>query len=100
MTFVKVSPDILPFEGKKLVKVKGKDIVIFNMEGKYFAIEDKCTHMGCSLSEGTVKGKSIECPCHGSAFDIKSGKVVKGPAKKDEKTFEVKTEGGQLLVNV
>jgi nitrite reductase/ring-hydroxylating ferredoxin subunit len=52
------------------------------------------------LSEGSLKGQNVTCSCHGSVFDLKTGNVVKGPAKKPEPVFQVKSEGEQILVNV
>jgi nitrite reductase/ring-hydroxylating ferredoxin subunit len=79
----------------------GKQILVANVDGKYYAIGNKCTHMGCSLSDGELKkGEVVRCPCHGSNFDVKNGKVVKGPAKTAEPTFEVKVEKDQILVNI
>jgi nitrite reductase/ring-hydroxylating ferredoxin subunit len=52
------------------------------------------------LSDGTLKGGKVTCPCHGSIFDVKTGSVVKGPAKKPEPAYETKMEGERVLVNV
>jgi nitrite reductase/ring-hydroxylating ferredoxin subunit len=82
------------------VEVGGKEIVIVNVDGKYFAIGDRCTHMSCRLSQGSLKGHYITCPCHVSVFDVETGNVVKGPAKKSEQVFHVKAEGDQILVDV
>jgi 3-phenylpropionate/trans-cinnamate dioxygenase ferredoxin subunit len=101
MGFVKVAAakDLAP--GKVMgVDVGGKQIFIANVGGKYYALADRCTHMGCMLSDGKLKGEQIVCSCHGSAFDIKTGNAVKGPAKKPEPIFEAKVEGADVLVNV
>lgn len=101
MGFVKVAlvKDLGP--GKALgVEAGGKEIVVANVDGNYYAIGDRCTHMSCKLSEGSLKSQNITCPCHVSVFDMKTGKVVKGPAKKPEPFFQVKAEGDQILVDV
>jgi len=101
MGFVKVaSPKELGSNQMRGVEAGGKEILIVNLDGKYFAIGNVCTHMGCMLSDGALKGENVQCPCHGSTFDVKTGKVVKGPAEKPEPAFEVKVEGNQILVNV
>jgi len=82
------------------VEAGGKKILVANLEGKYYAIGNRCTHMGCMLSDGVLKGGIVQCPCHGSRFDVKTGSVVGGPAKKPEPAFQVKVEGDQILVNV
>jgi nitrite reductase/ring-hydroxylating ferredoxin subunit len=101
MELVKVvsAKDLEPGEMMK-AEVGGKEICVVNVEGKYYAIGDRCTHMSCLLSEGTLKGENVTCPCHGSVFNVKTGAVVKGPAKKSESIFQIKVEGDQVLVNV
>jgi nitrite reductase/ring-hydroxylating ferredoxin subunit len=99
MTFVKVSDAIK--EGEKIgVKANGKEIMVINLDGKYYALGNKCMHRGCKLSGGKIKGNNIECPCHGSVFNIETGKVVNGPAEKNEPTFKVKLRGKEIMVDV
>jgi len=81
-------------------EIEGKPILVVNLEGKHFAIGNVCTHMGCMLSDGMLKGENVQCPCHGSVFDVQTGKVVKGPATKPEPAYQVKVEGDQILVSV
>jgi 3-phenylpropionate/trans-cinnamate dioxygenase ferredoxin subunit len=52
------------------------------------------------LSNGKLNGNIVECPCHGSNFDVKTGKVVRGPAIQPEPKYEVKIENGQVMVNL
>lgn len=101
MGFVKVlqENDLGPNEVKG-VKADGKDVLVANIGGEYFAIGNVCTHVGCRLSNGKLIGENIECPCHGSICSVKSGNFVKGPAKKPEPVYQVRLEGGQILVNV
>jgi nitrite reductase/ring-hydroxylating ferredoxin subunit len=82
------------------VEAEGKEVVVANIDGNYLAIGNRCTHMSCMLSDGSLKGQNVTCSCHGSIFDLKTGNVVKGPAKKMEPVFQVEAEGGQILVNV
>ena len=56
--------------------------------------------MACMLSDGTLRGENVTCSCHGSIFEVKTGNVVKGPARKPEPVFQVKVEGDQILVDV
>lgn len=101
MGFVKAaSIKDLETDRKIGVETSGKNIFIANLGGTYYAIGNRCTHMGCMLSDGELKGENVQCPCHGSTFDIKTGKVVKGPAARPEPAFQVKVEGDQILVNI
>ncbi|HEV8289979.1 MAG TPA: Rieske 2Fe-2S domain-containing protein [Candidatus Norongarragalinales archaeon] len=86
--------------GLKKVTVGGKPIVLANVGGKIYALGDTCTHLSCSLSEGSLEGKVLRCHCHGSQFDATSGAVIRGPAKQPETSFDVKIEGGNVLVKV
>jgi 3-phenylpropionate/trans-cinnamate dioxygenase ferredoxin subunit len=97
MTSVKDAPS-----GKMLgTEVGGNLVLVVNVKGKHYAIGNKCTHRGCKLSDGTLKENGVvECPCHGSNFDLKTGSVVKGPAAKPEPSFQVKVEGDDLLIDI
>jgi nitrite reductase/ring-hydroxylating ferredoxin subunit len=52
------------------------------------------------LSDGRLRNDLIQCPCHGSVFNVKTGRVVRGPAQEPEPTFEVRLEGDDIQVNV
>ena len=83
----------------KQVSIDGKDIVVMNIDGNYFAINDTCTHAGGSLSEGKVEGSIITCDWHGAQFDCKSGKLVKFPAKiNDLESYNVVIESDTIFV--
>lgn len=101
-TFVNVlkKSDLAPGK-KKSVFVSGKRIMIANVGGEFFAMDDMCTHAGCSLgSEGSLDGSIVTCGCHGGQFDVKTGKVVALPPEIDEKVYDVKVEGDDVMVNV
>lgn len=101
MGFVKVllTKDLAP---SKITgaEANGKRILLVNLEGKYYAIDNVCAHKGCLLSDGTLLGDNIRCICHGSTYDVKTGKIITGPTKKPQSVFQVKAEGEQVLVNV
>ncbi len=84
----------------KAVEANGKKILLVNLNGTYYAIGNKCTHRGCMLSSGSLKGDTVQCGCHGAIFDAKTGNVVKGPAKEPEPKYEVKVENGQVMVSI
>jgi glycine betaine catabolism B len=82
----------------KAVEVAGENICLINVEGKYYSIGNVCTHEGGPLAEGTLEGYEVECPWHGSKFDIRTGKVTRPPADEPESTYEVKVEGNDILI--
>ena len=73
----------LPSRSMKHIEIKGKEIAIINLDGKYYAINDRCGHMNAPLSKGeirNVQGKDIvTCPLHFSTFDIVTGKKLSEP---------------------
>jgi glycine betaine catabolism B len=89
--------DILPSQMKE-VQVDGQNICIANIEGNYFAINNICTHEGGPLADGTLSGYEVECPWHGSKFDIRTGEVTNPPANEPELVYEVKVEENKILV--
>jgi len=101
MGFVRVAStkDLAP--GRMLpIQLGEKLILVVNLEGKYYAIGNLCTHQACLLSNGKLTGGLVECPCHGSLFDVKTGSALNGPAKDPEPVFEVKAEQDQILVGI
>ncbi len=101
MTFVKVGPaKLLPEGTMKEVDAEGHILLVANLGGSWFAIGNICTHMGCHLSQGQIVGQNVICPCHGSTFDLKTGQLVRGPAKRPEPSYLVKVEDGELSIDV
>lgn len=82
------------------VDLEGKEILIANINGNYYAMENRCTHMACMLSDGTLRGDNVTCPCHGSVFDVRTGGVLKGPARKPEPKYTVRIEQDQIFVDI
>ena len=80
------------------VDVEGTTVDIANADGHVYAIDDTCTHMGCSLATGELDGTTITCRCHGSQFDVTSGSVLRGPAQEPVRSRLVEVQSGELLV--
>lgn len=78
--------------------IKGRSILVFNLQGKFYAIEDCCTHQGLPLSEGELEGNEITCPFHGAKFNIITGEVTEPPAFEDLVTFETRVVAGMIQV--
>jgi 3-phenylpropionate/trans-cinnamate dioxygenase ferredoxin subunit len=80
--------------------VNGRAIGVYQLDGKYYALEDVCPHAEALLSQGFVEGEEIECPLHGARFHIPTGKCTREPADRDLACYEVKREGERLLVRI
>jgi nitrite reductase/ring-hydroxylating ferredoxin subunit len=78
------------------VSVEGQQVALANIEGRYYAFVDRCTHLGCPLSSGALAGKVITCECHGSQFDVTNGDVVAGPASVPIETYALQVVGDEL----
>lgn len=84
----------------KSVKLDDKEICLVNLNDTFYAIGNRCTHMGCMLSDGELVDENIRCKCHGSTFSVKTGTVIQGPAKNSEPVYQVKVEEDQIMINV
>lgn len=78
--------------------VRGTKIAVANVADTYYAFDDTCTHMRCSLAEGDLEETTVIYPCHGSEFDVRSGEVLQGPAREPVETYETRVESGSLEV--
>ena len=84
----------------KVDKIKGTEVWVANIEGTLHAYPNKCTHMGGPVGRGKLTGYVIQCPWHGSRFDVRTGEVVGGPAQVPLSPLEVKVEGTAVWVGV
>ena len=94
---VAVTKDIQP-SNMKAVDLASERVCIVNVEGNYYAIGNVCTHVGGPLNEGTLEGYEVECPWHGSKFDVRTGEPTKPPARQAVPKYEVKVEDNNILV--
>ena len=89
-----------PLERMRGVRVAGKKLALFNLEGSFYAIDDTCTHRGGPLSEGEVSGEEVTCPWHGAQFNVKDGQVLRPPAPKSVSSYPVRITDGAIEVEV
>ena len=82
----------------RVVDVDGTSVVLFNLNGEYYAIEDVCTHDGGRLTGGHVEGDQIVCPRHGARFCIRTGAALTAPAYEPTAKFLVRIENGEVQV--
>ena len=96
---VRVSSGGKVAEGEmRVFDVDGTKVSVAAAGGRHYAFDDACTHMGCSLGEGTLENTTVTCPCHGSQFDVTSGVVIRGPAQRPVRSRSAQIEGDDLLV--
>lgn len=86
----------LPERTPTKAKAGAQTLVLVREGERISALHDVCSHAGCSLSDGTVVGETIQCGCHGSRFRLKDGGVVVGPATFDQPVYEVRRAEGKL----
>ncbi|MFT4798984.1 MAG: 3-phenylpropionate/trans-cinnamate dioxygenase ferredoxin subunit [Cryomorphaceae bacterium] len=89
--------ELTPFD-RRIVDLDGTQIVVFNLDGQYYAIEDVCTHDGGQLTGGSVEGDQIICPRHGARFCIRTGAALSAPAYEPTSTFPVRIQNGVVQV--
>jgi nitrite reductase/ring-hydroxylating ferredoxin subunit len=92
--------DDVPEGRMRMFEVGGQRIGVAKAQGNLYAFGDVCTHRRCPLHRGRLVGTTVTCPCHGSQFDVRTGKVVRGPATEAEPVFETSIEDGDLKVKV
>jgi 3-phenylpropionate/trans-cinnamate dioxygenase ferredoxin component len=78
--------------------VRDTKVAVANVAGTFYAFDDTCTHMACSLSEGELEETTVTCRCHGSQFDVTNGAALGGPARESVKTYRTRVEGGSLEI--
>ncbi len=82
----------------KVVVIDRERVVVANVEGTFYALQDICGHRGAPLSRGRLTGHTIECPLHYACFDVRTGKLLDGPASSDVVTYEVDVEADIVYV--
>jgi 3-phenylpropionate/trans-cinnamate dioxygenase ferredoxin subunit len=98
--FVKaVDVDEIPEGGAAVVEVDGREVAIVHTGGRFFALQNDCTHAGHPIGEGDVISEGvIECPGHGANFNVETGEVISGPADEPLETYDVQVVDGAVQV--
>jgi len=84
----------------KRIDINGRRILLANVDGRFYAADDTCTHEDASLSMGLLRGAFVKCPLHGSRFNVCTGEVLEEPAEENLKTYPVQVEGDSILVRL
>jgi 3-phenylpropionate/trans-cinnamate dioxygenase ferredoxin component len=101
--FTVCKTDELPEGEMRLITIEdGRKIGVFNCGGDLLAIEDRCSHDDGPLAEGEFDADSctVECPRHGSLFDLRTGRPKTLPAYRPVETFEVRSENGEVKLSI
>jgi 3-phenylpropionate/trans-cinnamate dioxygenase ferredoxin component len=80
------------------VLVDRERVLLANVGGTFYALQDACGHRQMPLSRGTLTGHIIECPLHFATFDVRTGKLLSGPASADVPSFEVRVMNDTVYV--
>ncbi|MGI9627618.1 MAG: non-heme iron oxygenase ferredoxin subunit [Longimicrobiales bacterium] len=92
--------DEVPVGELKAIQTESERIVLANVEGDLYALEDQCSHQDLPLSAGELEGTSLECIFHGAKFDVCTGRATQLPAVRPVKTFEVRVEEGAVYLRL
>lgn len=90
--------DVAPGTTKR-VDAGGQSVLLCNVDGSLYAIQDVCTHDGGELDQGELEGERIMCPRHGAYFDVKTGEALTLPAILPVETFPVRVVGDDVFVD-
>lgn len=108
MKFVKVA-EVQEFAAiaKKKIDFNGTEILLVRKKDVYYAVNNRCPHMGGSLYDGKFKGDAVFCPKHGSGFNLKTGEVIEQGKLlfikvnvKNIQTYPVKIEGNEIFIGI
>ena len=88
----------IPSGEARVFEVDGLTLAVANVDGRFYAIDNVCTHDEGPLGSGELQGFAIECPRHGARFDIRTGAVLAMPATSPVATWQVKLEGDEIKV--
>jgi 3-phenylpropionate/trans-cinnamate dioxygenase ferredoxin subunit len=88
----------VPPGGMKRVDIGARRILLANVGGRFYAVDDTCTHEDASLSSGALRGEWVKCPLHGSRFNVRTGEVVEEPASEKLATYPVRIEADEVWI--
>ena len=93
--------DVAAFpSGGSRVDVAGHRLAVFRIGNDFYVIGDRCSHAEASLSEGELFDYDVECPLHGSEFDVRTGRPSCLPATRPVPTYPVRVAEGAVMVNL
>ncbi len=101
MSWIKLAnTDLVPRDDLKQFRVNEIEILVVNLDEQLICLEARCSHAGAPLAEGDLDGSVLTCPWHGSQFDVRDGRVLRGPAQNPIKVYASKTQDGNLFIDL
>ncbi len=84
----------------RVVETGSVSILICNVEGDVFAVENQCTHAGVAFDDANLRGCELECELHGALFDVRDGKALALPATRSLRSFRVERRGDKIWIHL
>lgn len=82
------------------IRIAGKEIALYEVEGEIYATDNLCTHGAARMSDGFLEGREIECPLHQGRFDVCSGKALCAPLTENIRTYPVRIENLRVMLKL
>ncbi|HWT17697.1 MAG TPA: non-heme iron oxygenase ferredoxin subunit [Variovorax sp.] len=92
--------DEVPADDVVGMQVGGRDIALYNVDGRIYATDNVCTHGHARLCEGFLEGHEIECPLHQGKFDVRNGKPTCAPVTEAIRSYPVKIDAGRVFLSL
>ncbi len=92
--------DVAPGQMLSVDAPEAPPLAVFNVDGRFFATSNVCTHNVAILTDGYFKGETVECPLHGGCFNVTTGEATAFPCEKPLKTYAVVCDGDDLYTEV
>ena len=90
----------IPAGKSRRFEIQGKEILLCQVKGEFFAVDNICTHAYAQLNEGRLRGYRLVCPLHGASFDVRDGSVKGKPARVPLVSYSIKVENGEIFVSL
>jgi 3-phenylpropionate/trans-cinnamate dioxygenase ferredoxin subunit len=80
--------------------LEGRELLVCHTQGGWFAVDNSCSHAEAKMNEGRLGGYRLSCPLHGARFDVRDGRVLRGPAKAPLRSYPTRVVDGRIEVEV
>ena len=92
--------DELPPGKMRRIEFRERRILLANVGGRFYATDDTCTHEDASLASGFLRHDWVQCPLHGSRFNVRTGEVADEPAEVNLRTYAVRIDGNDIWLDL